>query len=64
MPEIILKPEYESELWYKGVQWVKGRVIGKEETVLATLTTWVKEIFAQYELDINQEFKLTFKRVK
>lgn len=64
MAEVEIKPEYTFEIWFAGIKYLSGVIIGREETMIAELFTFSKAYFGQFELATLQEFKIIFKRTK
>lgn len=64
MAEVEQKPEYTIEIWFGSTKYLTGIIIGKEETMIGNLFTLSRNIFDQYELALQQEFRMFFKRTK
>jgi len=62
--EVELKPEFTFEIWFAGTKYLSGIILGKEETMIAELFTFSKAYFSQFELGLQQEFRMSFKRTK
>ena len=64
MPPEEAKPEFHIEVWFAGTKWLEGKLVGKEDRLVSLFFTHGKEIVEAYNLELQQEFKILFRRVK